>query len=1018
MKPLTLTLQNFGPYAGPEVSVDFARLDRLFLIGGDTGSGKTSIFDALSYSIYGVPLGTRSEDSVRSQFAADDESTLVTFRFETLTEEYQVTRSPYWIEKRARGAGLKKASDHLTVLRRPLSGGDWAKVTKDSHSEGPDAVLEEAIGFSHAEFSKLVVLPQGQFQQFLEMESSKREALLKLLFPVEIHERVAALSKERSEAFAEAGKDLSSRMAEVRKTYDPDTAAAVLLELETRKSVTGELADSAEEHLEAVTRALTEGRLQAEQFRDLALQKDRLQELLNQSDSMDMLRAQQAEHVRALTVRSPLDQLDTIERNIAQTERELVGLNLLLEEAADRDREAKAAAQDLQTERVTLQEQRDQLQILQNRKAHLADLLSLDLEIQGLEKAQVAILGSYEKAQGVHAGFLEALSALDSLEEQASSLRTERDALLEQLKPLSLLKKDSERWIHIRDLDLPQATAARNTAEGKVQEAELKLKVAEVALQLSVEARDRSQAASLSERLRPGQPCPVCGSSEHPAPASFQDEPEAELLAARQELVGTAGQSVQDAKELRGIKSQALAQKESETQRLQEALGTAGYSDPESLLARLKELNDAATERSDRLKGLDLSLAERPRLSEDLKTASASLSECQQKVGDSQSELDKKRGGRAQVAIAAGAPEDPTSASMALDVQVKAETQAVQQEAARLDRLEKEAREAREGLGALEAAIGQAKKGRSGQETQRTEFKTALAIALAASGFPDGETARKALLSEEESSAMKDSLKTYDHDLGKTRGGISALENSLAGKELPDLPCLSAKEAEAREKRDGARSDYQRAQADLQSHSASAGRWMQLQKEEAALRDKGAIFIELSNDLNGLGGEGRPKLGFSSFVLGRWLRQVLEQGSTRLSTLSGGRYRFIYSDATSDKRKKSGLDIDVHDAHAGGVRGVRSLSGGEKFLASLSLALGLSDVIQAASGGRRLDALFIDEGFGSLDGESLDRAIGVLEEVGEGRQVGIISHVESLKKTITSQIQVVKGPAGSSLSIH
>ncbi len=389
--------------------------------------------------------------------------------------------------------------------------------------------------------------------------------------------------------------------------------------------------------------------------------------------------------------------------------------------------------------------------------------------------------------------------------------------------------------------------------------------------------------------------------------------------------------------------------------------------------------------------------------------------ERQSKLATASRILDQSQGGREQIFLASGSPDDPLSANATLDRDVKEGGEAIASEQGRIELIEKEAARAREHLASTTAAAGQKETDLLALNLKVETLDASLAAALVSEGFRDADAVREALLLDEMVASLGGSLKEYDSDIASTKGAIDSLTRSLEGKGRPDLKALTTQEAEARTHRDAARIDLAAALDELKNHAAAARRWEELLVEEKALCERGAVFLELSNDLNGLGGEGRPKLGFASYVLGRWLRLVLEQGSRRLSTLTTGRYRFLHNDVGADGRKRLGLEIDVHDSYAGAARSVGTLSGGEKFLASLSLALGLSDVIQAVAGGRRLDALFVDEGFGSLDGDSLDRAIAVLEEIGEGRQVGIISHVESLKKTIMSQVRVEKGPAGSRL---
>jgi exonuclease SbcC len=1017
MKPLALTIKNFGPYAGPEARIDFSRLDRFFLIAGDTGSGKTSIFDAISYAIYGKPLGTRSEQTLRSQFAPDTESCAVTFDFATLTERYEVTRSPYWIERKERGAGLKKAAENLVVLRRPLEGGVWLRVTKDTNPEGPDAVLARAIGFSHDEFSKLVVLPQGQFQQFLEMDSSRREALLKQLFPVEDHERLAALAAERAKSLEQEGKDLRSRQAEVRKAFDPDTAQIQCAELKRREAEEAGRSERSEQEFERMGTLLAEARLLSGQFESLAGQQDRLQTLLSQAEVREVQRRQLAAHGRAIAVRSPMDQAAAAIEARNKAEGDLRTLAADVKSSQDREGRAREAAEGLDLARGNLQGRREALRDLEARKGKLSELVAMDAQIAVLRKSVDDAQEELDAAGKSRDRLLELQRNLEGGELRAQTLRRERESLQARSSALVPLESDAKRLVQLRDTAIPNVQQAWEGARSAAEEAAGELAEAEEALRKAEIARDRNHAAALAEKLESGQPCPVCGSLVHPVLASFGEEAEPELLEICQSLLTSARKRLQDTRELLGIQSNDLAQKREAARAISEALAAAGIPSPEILLERLADLRKRETSLLAELKPLDEALSARPQVIEELRASAESMKACQAKRSEAAQLLERNQGGREQVFLAAGSPEDPRSAHGNLERQLKNQQEMIVLEEAAIERIEEQARVARELLASTTAASEQKAKDLLALEARLETLEASLATALFSAGFEDGEAVRSALLPDETVASLNDSLKAYDSEIDNARGAIESLMSTLQGEARPDLKALEAQEAEARACRDSARQDLQRAQSELQVHLASSQRWGELLREEEELRERGAVFLELSNDLNGLGGEGRLRLSFAGFVLGRWLRQVLEQGSRRLATLSGGRYRFLHNEVGADGRKRSGLEIDVHDSHAGGVRGVGTLSGGEKFLASLSLALGLSDVIQALAGGRRLDALFIDEGFGSLDGDSLDRAIAVLEEIGEGRQVGIISHVESLKKSIASQIRVEKGPAGSRLVV-
>jgi exonuclease SbcC len=1015
MRPLALSLRNFGPYAGPAAKIDFTKLDRFFLIAGDTGSGKTSLFDAISYAIYGEALGTRNGQNLRSQFASETESCVVTFSFATLTEEYEVTRSPYWIEKKERGEGFKKATEILAVSRRPLGGGEWRKLTKDTNSEGLDAVLERAIGFSHDEFSKLVVLPQGQFQQFLEMDSSKREALLKQLFPVEDHERLAALAADRAKALEQAGRDLGARQAEVRKTFDPDTADARIADLTRREIEESERVAKAETEFERIGRLFAEGRMLSGQFENLDRQKERLEALLSEAETRKAQRQRLDAHSRALTVKSPMDQAanarDDRERAVAA----LVTLAGQVDEARVRDEKAREGADGIEEARAQLQREREELRDLEARKVKLMELVAIDTEIAGLRKAFDDAQKELNAAIKDREGLFGLQSELDECEAGARILRTEREDLQAQYAALVILEKDAIRSIAFRDSELPAARTVRDEAGKAVEGARTELSEAEEAFRKAEAHRDRDRAAALAEKLRPGEPCPVCGSLDHPVLAAFGEDVGPDLLETCKKLVDTAQRRLQDRLELQGVASNDLVKKTETARSLSEALAGAGFGSPENLLERLARSRGREKAILEELSPLEKTLSTRTRVAQGLRDAAGSVEAAQLKLATAAQALDQNKGGRDQVFLAAGSPLDPLSARSELELEIVKALAAAASKEVIIRSIEKEAGDARELLASRTSAVRQKQDDLLELVKSVEAREGVLAAALVSAGFRDVATVSQALLPDETVADLGDTLKEYESEVDSTKGAIDSLTLSLAGRERPDLAALETREAEARIVRDTARTGLGRVQAEMQGAVTSSQRWAELCSEEKALRERGAIFLELSNDLNGLGGEGRMKLGFASFVLGRWLRHVLEEGSHRLNTLSGGRYRFLHNEGGTDGRKRLGLEIDVHDAYAGGVRGVGTLSGGEKFLASLSLALGLSDVIQALAGGRRLDALFIDEGFGSLDADSLDRAISVLDEIGEGRQVGIISHVESLKKSIASQVRVEKGPAGSRL---
>ncbi|HWQ10551.1 MAG TPA: AAA family ATPase, partial [Holophaga sp.] len=582
--------------------MDFSRLDKLFLIGGDTGAGKTSLFDAISYAVYGKPLGTRSEQSLRSQFAPETESCKVTFTFATLTEQYQVTRSPHWVERKERGEGFRKPTTHLLVLRRPNAGGPWLPVTKDTCAEGPDAVLERAVGFSHAEFSKLVVLPQGQFQQFLEMESGKREALLKTLFPVDDHERIAALAADRAKGFAEAGRALNARQAEVRKTFDPDAAEASLAVLEAREADETACAASLEDAFAQATGRLAEARLLADQFTALARHQERLAKLEAEGDARADQRSRLAAHARALAARSPLDQAEAASRDRDRTRKDAERLAGELTTLQAKEERARKAAEDLPVARERLLQTREDLRALEERQARLTDLVAADRALQALRKTVDGAQGELQSVASRREALKAELAVLESVERDAAALRQAREDVQAQAMPLSQLEKGAERSVELRDRMLPEVRRTEAQAGTAAQEAQEGLRAAEDALREAEAARDQAQAAALAERLEPGRPCPVCGSLDHPVPARFGQDVDPERLKLARTLVEASRRRVQDTRVLLELTRKELGDREAESGELARILAEAGFETPEGLLGSLAQARRSYQDLNGRIK--------------------------------------------------------------------------------------------------------------------------------------------------------------------------------------------------------------------------------------------------------------------------------------------------------------------------------------------------------------------------------------------------------------------------------
>ncbi len=1015
MKPLSLRLQNFGPYYGPVVDVDFDQLEQLFLICGDTGAGKTSLFDAMSYALYGAPLGTRGADALRSQFAEEEASTYVTFTFAALGLVYQVTRSPYWVERAARGGGYRQPTTHLTALR--LREDAWEPLCASRNPTDINPVLAKTVGFTHDEFSKLVVLPQGQFQQFLEMKSADRESLLKLLFPVEDHEVLARLAKERAADLEKESQELEGSEQEVRRTFDPYTAE---FERERLVGAVSEAARIAEEAGKAFDRAARDFAVAQglhQRFGQLETLRRQMKEFQEKAPAREKDRSRFQAHQRALRALPDVAALAQARNTQAQAKRDLERLKGEEVEARKGLEDAISEAGDLEAARTALLDRREALQAQERTLATLKELTSEDRKLERLRKATEEARGDLigaEGALGTRATELEELeqsiAELPDLRKQLEDLRTESDTP-------KALEGDAQRVIKLQQEEIPKAEQAVAEAKGKVTDAEqVETGRADRLAELQA-ARDRAQAAVLAEGLQDGLPCPVCGSLDHPHPVGATDMPGHDLLVDAKTTLEEARSHAGTARELRGAREAALQERREEQTRLLARLQAGGYNTPDAVGARLEELRAvyrAVRELAGPLEETDKRL---PALRKDLDTARKGLDPLRDALQQADKDLNSQMTLRNRAAGEAGHPDDPEVQTATLAQVILEAKDLLEKDSQQVNSLDQKLQKANNEIAAKSSARSLKEEDLETLNTHTGELEPRAAQALASAGFQNAASLQEARLEDGEAADLEQRLAQFDQPLGRTQGALDPLEKELADQEPPDLDTLQAVEAGARVQRDQAEGGHRDQRVALEDLDGAAGRWADLQAQRENLRARGEAFVELANDLNGTGKLKRDKLSFASFVLGRWLERVLEEASRRLVLLSSGRYRFVHQDATEDARKRAGLEIDVFDAHSGGTRSVRSLSGGEKFWASLSLALGLSDVIQASAGGRRLEALFIDEGFGSLDGESLDRAIEVLKDVGEGRQVGIISHVEGLRTSIQSQVRVEKSGNGSRLTV-
>ena len=975
-----LELEGFGPFRDRQV-VDFDAYegDGIFLITGRTGAGKSSVLDGVCFALYGsAPRYDGAEKRLRSDHCAPEDPTRVSVEFTVGDRRWRVTRSPEYQRPKKRGEGFTTLAPdaHLDEYVE----GEWI-----GRQRGPRNValeLDEIVGLSQQQFLQVILLAQNRFAEFLLAKNDERQRLLRTLFGTKTYEDYQnALEQRRRDgerALSTALETAVVLLDEAERVADElwrddDIDGAEATDVAARSALAARAqarldyradalvrerddADAAHRAAEAAhtaRRGLRERHDARTRSRQALVHLEaRAQEIADQRHRRD--RAADAEALRA-----SIDAADAAHRTAAaaaaawrgaqgewarlgEAEADDAGLAAIIEQCTGEIAVAESAADDetalpgLVARLTTARERLDELDgLLTTIDAGRAEL---PVRLAQLE----ADLAAATEAAGA------------------------RDALAERRAAIAA-RLDSAATLDRRAADLRAAEAAHADALGLLESAT-------AAVRALLRRRLDGHAGELAAGLVAGEPCAVCGSREHPAPAVGADEPVSdEDIAAAETRHATALDAERDAATAASDARAAVA----------EVRGAVGDATVDSLTADL--------ERAD----ADLGLAE---------------------AADARRrELSEQRRGLVEADAQAAAERELLAADA---VARRQEIAVADRELAQTRRRVDAARGEHDSVASRLAA---ARRRRSAAEALRTASREHLASVdaesvacrdldgrLTDSGFESADDARAALLPASERRDLDAAVTDHDVQLRSERDRLRELELELAGvgDEPIDTDETATALGQARDRWsaavDAAAAATQRRErlADLRARAGEA------LTATSDLAQEQALIARLANTVAGRA-PNTHRMSLESFVLAAELEEIVEAANLRLSDMSSGRYTLRHSDAVAARGASSGLGLTVLDAHTGQARPAQSLSGGETFLASLALALGLAEVVTSRSGGVRLDTLFIDEGFGSLDAETLDLAMRTLDELRQGgRTVGLISHVAAMKEQIPAQLIV------------
>jgi len=1005
MRPRTLTVSAFGPFGGREV-IDFTKLDGrdLLLIEGPTGAGKTSILDAICYALFGTVPGARSQSrsELRSAFADPSLGCEVSFEFDLRGRTYRVQRSPEQerSKKRSTGTTIQQAEAHLFEV---TTGGEKPLASKLTEV---DAHVKEILGLDERQFVQVLLLPQGEFRKFLLASSKDKEDLLEHLFKTSTYRAVADyLGEQKRELQREAG-ELVRLRDDTLAQREVDSVAALDARIEALKNELVLLAARAEEQ-EIVARAAQAAHIEATQVDALhrALERARAQAktIDTERSAIDVqrraiARAVEAEALSALLERAAIARKEygLATTDLGQRTRELA----LAETAANHASVGASGLPVLAKKLEALQLERGRLEPLRETEAEVGVADEIFREAKGRADDARAV------ANARRTEFERARSALDTHDRTASDTRGLARGAADHALDAERARVAFDRGRERAETQKKLQECERALENGKREQLESARALVEAKRELedARRARETNLAAELAANLDDGAPCPVCGSTEHPAKASA---PPASLRGKHLEDRTRAFESAQSRANELDVRTAKL---EAELAHLREKLSVdqdeAAAPDEATVRAIARRAEEAG--RAEK-RALELD-ALRPTLLEAVEAcgrAHALADEHARKIeGETTQAYDRLEHRREALRKAGG--EGSIAERLARCV---GWVEATVTEIARLEEAQRNA------TSRLETARELLADRKAKAEIARTTLDRAIASLEGAAkerGFVSAEDAESARLASSEVEQIRRTLEEFVARDAACKQEIDRLAAETANRPRSDVEALGEMaEVAARA-----------ARVAIDAHGSSKSLLVELEKARKLVTERDERYQRIEKQLRVLGrlatvvsGENQLNMSLQRFVLASRMDEVALAASQRLHRMSRGRYRLLRTDDVRHRGRGSGLDLAVEDAHTGTTRSVHSLSGGEMFLASLSLALGLADVVTRRSGGVHLDTLFIDEGFGSLDDETLDLVMRALEDLREGgRLVGMISHVSELKERIPTRLVVNKGERGSTTS--
>ncbi|WP_445487224.1 AAA family ATPase [Niallia sp. 03133] len=1037
MRPLKLTMQGFGPYAGSE-TIDFNVLGNrtMFVISGKTGSGKTTIFDGISYAIYGKASGEdRNGPELRSQFAPNSLLTEVSLEFKLRNERYLIIRSPQQEKKKDRGDGFTTIGAKAELFIYDEDGEQ--KVIASSIRE-VDEKVKEIMQIDSNQFRQILMIPQGEFRKLLTSDSKEKEMILQKLFRTEMYKRIEEKLKVHSSKLKKsvelqlfrrntALQSITSLYIEDLQTHlldngENDVILLPLLEkeinaMEKKLEELQKTLDDKNKRRDNVRQQLFEAEsiLKQLQLRDSLGEKK--QELFEKQDFYQKLEdsVQLAQKADLLTKQEEI--CHHLKKQIDASEKEKYHLNDLIE---------KEKANWLGAEKQFKIEEKKE----EERKKltdHISYLKSIEKDVQLFSEKetkvkQLALIlkNAEAKKRQLQGSKKENEALFLVLNEEKRQFEANKITYLENKEKLMTLHYILEKTEKYKGLAKKYSSLHTQIAEKQiiVEKIRSRFNDGKVLLETMESEWLAAQSYLLAEKLQKDEPCPVCGSTDHPRMANSavvhitNDE---DVKSARADLLQLEKEKSEAESILMTLQTQQTFLQEDQNASMEEIRKNL----PDYSALNSETMNRKLESEVEALKKEQIQLMEAEKkvikTEEEIRKIEQRLSAIQEEADKNSLEIQEN-----SIRLAEQKTTLDSMKSMIPDY-LRDVAQYIKEKdhaKVKLKRLEESYKKAQDALQETKDSLQKATIKREGTVASITRLeenmKSERAIFLESmrtQGFANYSAYTQAKLPEEESDKRMKNIRLYHEEYRSVCDRYQDLLDSLKNVKKPDIVLLKKKVEDIEKSISQVQQEYTNLMVKKRDNEDVRNQVLAINKEIKQLEEEYKLLGHLYDITRG---QNTYRITFERYVLASFLDEILQAANMRLIKMTSGRYQLLRKTDRSKGNVQSGLELLVYDQYTGQERHVKTLSGGESFKAALSLALGLADVVQQYAGGVSLETMFIDEGFGTLDPESLDQAIETLMDIqSSGRLVGIISHVPEIKERMEMHLEVIAGQTGS-----